>query len=97
MPLEGEAKRHYQREYMRRQRAGLPTRGQPKLKGQCCSLCSRSPNQERIVIESGRGIRICESCVTEVALMIAAQRRQIELAGEVMEKRRGALRELAKR
>jgi hypothetical protein len=49
------------------------------------------------VIESGRGIRICEVCVEEIASLIAAQRRQMEIAGEVMEKRRGALRELAKR
>src|SRR5262249_10199713 len=71
MPLQGEAKKLYQREYMRRQRAGLPTRAPPKPKGQCCSLCGRSPSRERIVIASGRGVRICETCVAEVAVLIA--------------------------
>jgi ClpX C4-type zinc finger protein len=74
MPLQGEAKTAYQREYMRRQRAGLSTRAPPKPKGQCCSLCGRPPSQERIVIASGRGVRICESCVKESAELIAAQR-----------------------
>jgi len=74
MPLEGEAKRLYQREYMRRRRAGLPTRAPPKPKGQCCSFCGQPPSRERIVIASARGVRICESCVKEVAALIAAQR-----------------------
>ena len=62
------------REYMRRRRAGLPTRAPPKPKNQCCSFCGQPPSQERIVIASGRGVRICEACVAEVAALIAAQR-----------------------
>jgi ClpX C4-type zinc finger len=71
MPLQDEAKKLYQREYMRRRRAGLPTRAPPKPKGKCCSLCSRPPSRERIVIVSERGVRICETCVAEVAELIA--------------------------
>jgi hypothetical protein len=73
MPLQGEAKTAYQREYMRRRRAGLPTRAPPKPKGQCCSLCGQPPSRERIVIASGRGVRICEFCVAQLAELIAAQ------------------------
>jgi hypothetical protein len=76
MPLQGEAKKLYQREYMRRRRMGLPTRAPPKPKDKCCSLCGQAPSQERIVIASGRGIRICESCVMDVAKLVAAQRSQ---------------------
>jgi hypothetical protein len=72
MPLQGEAKKDYQREYMRRRRAGLPTRAS-KPKGKCCSLCGQPPSRERIVIASGRGIRICECCVAEASALIAAQ------------------------
>jgi hypothetical protein len=41
MALQGEAKKLYHREYMRRQRAGLPTRGvvKPKVMEQWCSEC----------------------------------------------------------
>ena len=77
MPLTGEAKKLYQREYMRRQRAGLPTRAPPKPKGKCCSLCGQPPNQERIVIASGRGVRICETCVAEVAALIAEEKASV--------------------
>jgi ClpX C4-type zinc finger len=73
VPLQGEAKKLYQRDYMRRRRAGLSTRT-PRPKGQCCSVCGRPPSRERIVIDSGRGVRICEDCVAEVAALIAAQR-----------------------
>jgi hypothetical protein len=73
MPLEGEAKTLYQRDYMRRRRAGLPTRAL-KPKGKCCSLCGQAPSRERIVIASARGVRICESCIAEASALIAAQR-----------------------
>jgi hypothetical protein len=75
MPLQDEAKKLYQREYMRRRRAGLPTRAPPKPKGKCCSLCSRPPSRERTVIVSERGVRICETCVAEVAELIAESKK----------------------
>jgi hypothetical protein len=74
MPLAGEAKKLYQREYMRRRRKGLPTRAPPKPKGKCCSLCGQPPSQELIVIAFGRGVRICESCVAEATALVAAHR-----------------------
>jgi len=58
MPLTGEAKKLYQREYMRRQRAGLPTRAPPKPKGKCCSLCGQPPNQEHRDRERARGAHL---------------------------------------
>jgi hypothetical protein len=77
MPLTGEAKKVYQRDYMRRCRAGLPTRAPPKPKGRCCSLCGRPPSSKRIVIESGRGVRICETCVAESAALIAEKKASV--------------------
>ena len=52
MALQGEAKKLYHREYMRRRRAGLPTRGvvKPKVMEQWCSECVLPPSPERIVI-----------------------------------------------
>ena len=45
MALQGEAKRLYHREYMRRRGAGLPTRGvvKPKVMEQWCSECVLPP------------------------------------------------------
>jgi len=74
MPLQGEAKKRYHREYMQRRRAGLPTQAPPKPKGKCCSVCARPPSQERIVIVSGNGVRICETCNAEITALIAEQR-----------------------
>jgi hypothetical protein len=49
MALQGEAEKLYHREYMRRRRAGLPTRGvvKPKVMEQWCSECVLP---ERIVV-----------------------------------------------
>ena len=57
MALQGEAKKLYHREYMRRQRAGLPTRGvvKPKVMEQWCSECVLPPSPERIVVSLGSG------------------------------------------
>jgi hypothetical protein len=58
MALQGEAKRLYHREYMRRRRAGLPTRGvvKPKIMEQWCSECVLPPSPERIIV-SPRALR----------------------------------------
>ena len=47
MALQGEAKKLYHREYMRRQRAGLPTRGvvKPKVMQRCSSCPIRADRQ----------------------------------------------------
>ena len=82
MPLKGEAKKLYMQEYMRRRRAGLPTRGAPKPKGECCSLCGRAPSRERIVIVFGRGVRICEACVAQADALIAEHRRSLAAQGQ---------------
>jgi formylmethanofuran dehydrogenase subunit E len=70
MPLQGEAKTVYQREYMRRRRAGLRTR---MSKSNHCSFCGEPASQERILI-AGERVRICEFCVAEAAALIAEQR-----------------------
>jgi hypothetical protein len=64
MALQGEAKKLYHREYMRRRRAGLPTRGvvKPKVMEQWCSECVLPPSPERIVVSFGSGYRLCQRC-----------------------------------
>jgi len=64
MALQGEARKLYHHEYVRRQRAGLPTRGvvKPTVMEQWCSECVLPPSPERIVISLGSGYRLCESC-----------------------------------
>src|SRR3954463_805123 len=64
MALQGEARKLDHREYMRRRRAGLPTRGvvKPMVMEQWCSECVLPPSPERIVISLGSGYRLCESC-----------------------------------
>ena len=76
MALQGEAKRLYHREYMRRRRAGLPTRGvvKPKIMAQWCSECVLPPSPERIVISLGSGYRLCESCYEGAGALFAAER-----------------------
>ena len=73
MPLQREERKLYQREYRRRQRAGLPTRIE-RPRGKCCSLCGRPPSRERVVIASGRGVRVCERCAGDIIVLVAAQR-----------------------
>ena len=76
MALQGEAKKLYHREYMRRQRAGLPTRGvvKPTLMEQWCSECVLPPSPERIVISLGSGYRLCKSCYEAAGALFAAER-----------------------
>jgi hypothetical protein len=64
MALQGEAKKLYHREYMRRLRAGLPTRGvvKPKVMEEWCSECVLPPSPERIVVSLASGYRLCQSC-----------------------------------
>jgi hypothetical protein len=59
MALQGEAKKLYHREYMRRQRAGLPTRGVVP---------------ERIVVSLGSGYRLCQRCYEAAGALFAAER-----------------------
>jgi hypothetical protein len=58
MPLQGRAKVRYQREYMRKQRAGLPTTA-PKSR---CMLCLKAASADRILIGNGAGY-VCEACM----------------------------------
>jgi hypothetical protein len=76
MALQGEAKKLYHREYMRRRRAGLPTRGvvKPTVMEQWCSECVLPPSPERIVISLGSGYRLCESCYEAAGALFAAER-----------------------
>jgi len=76
MALQGEAKKLYHREYMRRQRAGLPTRGvvKPKVMEQWCSECVLPPSPERIVVSFGSGYRLCQSCYEAAGALFAAER-----------------------
>jgi hypothetical protein len=76
MALQGEAKKRYHREYMRRQRAGLPTRGvvKPKVMEQWCSECVLPPSPERIVVSLGSGYRLCQCCYEAAGALFAAER-----------------------
>ena len=71
MPLQGRAKVRYQREYMRKQRAGLP-RTAPKSR---CMLCLKAASADRILIGNGAGY-VCEACIGEAASIILAKRAQ---------------------
>ena len=66
----------YHREYMRRRRAGLPTRGvvKPKVMEQWCSECVLPPSPERIVVSLGSGYRVCQSCYEAAGALFAAER-----------------------
>ena len=70
-----EAKKLYHREYMRRRRAGLPTRGvvKPKVMEQC-SECVLPPSPERIVVSLGSGYRLCQCCYEAAGALFAAER-----------------------
>jgi hypothetical protein len=76
MALQGEAKKLYHREYMRRRRAGLPTRGvvKPKVMEQWCSECVLPPSPKRIVVGFASGYRLCESCYEAAGALFAAER-----------------------
>jgi hypothetical protein len=79
MPLQGEAKKLYQREYMRRLRAGKPTakpRPMPKpemtTQPQSCAWCGRSGKSAFLVGENA--VMICERCIEEASVAIAEAR-----------------------
>jgi ClpX C4-type zinc finger len=88
MALRGEAKKLYQRDYMRRRRAGVlpvqrplpPASVSPKPEPKRspgrwrCSFCDEPASKQRILIAGERHASICESCVAEAATLIAAQR-----------------------
>jgi len=76
MALQGEAKRLYHREYMRRRRAGLPTRGvvKPQVMERWCSECVLPPGPGRIVVSFGSGYGLCESCYEAAGALFAAKR-----------------------
>jgi hypothetical protein len=75
MALQGEAKKLYHREYMRRLRAGLPTRGvvKPKVMEEWCSECVLPPSPERIVVSLASGYRLCQSCYEAAGVLFAAE------------------------
>jgi hypothetical protein len=88
MPLQGEAKVLYQREYMRRRRKGLPTLAQrpravpasakaepPPLMPRLrhCSFCGEIASNERILIEANH-VHICDLCIAEAAALIETER-----------------------
>jgi len=52
MPLQGEAKREYQREYMRRKRAGLPTRIAEEDVEPWCDFCGKAASEVRVLVRS---------------------------------------------
>jgi hypothetical protein len=71
VPLQGEEKKQYQREYMRRVRAGqaLAT----KLRSSrliACSFCGEVASPERPLVASDHA-RICAGCAAAAAEMIA--------------------------
>jgi hypothetical protein len=75
--LKGEARRNYMRAYMRRRRAGLPTKTTTRLGRPYCSLCWNPPSRDRILISAGQ-IMLCEVCISRCAKLVAAQRPPIE-------------------
>ncbi len=90
MALRGEAKKLYQREYMRRRRASVlpvqqlhlppPAPAKPEPAKQRspgrwrCSFCDEPASHERILIAGEHRVSIRECCVAEAATLIAAQR-----------------------
>jgi hypothetical protein len=65
MPLQGEAKREYQREYMRRKRAGLPTRIAEDATP-WCDFCGKSASEVRVLVRAPTDApypaHICDEC-----------------------------------
>jgi ClpX C4-type zinc finger len=72
MPLSGEAKKLYQREYMRRLRAGLAPVKPRSSRLSCCSFCGELASEECPLVE-GECARICGACIAAAAEMIAAE------------------------
>jgi formylmethanofuran dehydrogenase subunit E len=68
MPLKGEAKTLYQREYMRRYRAGLPAPAKPAR----CSFCGEVASEAKPLVE-GNHVRICGACAAAATELIAAE------------------------
>lgn len=94
--LKGAAKTAYQREYMRRKRAGLPTapardarraeREQRRAReaerlAPHCTFCGKPSSPERVMV--GDGFRyICGACASEALDMIAAEKKRRRAAGK---------------
>ena len=74
MALQGEAKKLYHREYMRRLRAGLRRVVKPKVMEEWCSECVLPPSPERIVVSLASGYRLCQSCYEAAGALFAAER-----------------------
>jgi hypothetical protein len=78
MPLQGEAKREYQREYMRRKRLGLPTRIADE-EIEYCSFCGKPADQVNVLVrapeDAPHNAFICDSCVERATDAVAARRR----------------------
>jgi hypothetical protein len=71
MPLTGEAKRNYQRGYMRRLRAGKPAaKPKPAPMSNGCAWCGRS---DRTLVGEA-GVMICAPCITQANVVIAEAR-----------------------
>jgi hypothetical protein len=85
MPLQGEAKKLYQRKYMRKLRAGLPTAKprppkRPPVKPEQrkrppprCMFCTKPASAKRILVGDGF-THICERCVTKASHVIRRSR-----------------------
>jgi hypothetical protein len=82
MPLQGDAKREYQREYMRRKRLGLPTRTNPAKEEEIapsCSFCGEEATASNVLAvtpqESPIEAYICRACAENAFYAIAERRR----------------------
>jgi hypothetical protein len=71
MPLTGEAKKLYQREYMRRRRAGKPAaKPKPVPVSNGCAWCGRSDH----ILVGENAVMICAPCIEQAHVAIAEAR-----------------------
>ena len=79
MPLQGEAKTLYQRDYMRRRRAGLrervaPAKPEPaatyESRLRTCSFCGVGASTEHPLVKGATHVHICEDCAREAAALL---------------------------
>jgi hypothetical protein len=79
MPLQGEAKTLYQRDYMRRRRAGLrarvaPAKPEPRptyeSRLRTCSFCGAGASTEHPLVKGAAHVHICEDCAREAAALL---------------------------
>jgi hypothetical protein len=76
MPLQGEAKTRYQRDYMRRRRADLrvasaPTKPAYESRLIACSFCGEVASEATPLVEGNGHVRICAGCAAAVMELIA--------------------------